>query len=606
MIHAARANASKCQLGILRIMRSEIRRSLFAAVMLSGFAAVSAAQVQLEPREIERFQAARQAQAAGQLDRAAEQYRLVLSKNPQFAGAYLNLGIVYQLQNKYPEAIRTFRAVLAINPAMLGAKVLLGISYYMLQEFDAALAPLDQVLASDPRERQAGVYRALALLGLDRPEDAARQLRRTAEYFPEDVELVYHLGIAYSEGVRRSANLLLSASRDSALYHWAMAFSSEQKNDSVAAILEYTKALTMDPNIPQIYTRLAVLFENDNCPELARDAQSRLALPNPGAGSPGACPEPKPYLQAWKELGPVHPDPVLPRIADSAVNRMLLEQSAADRTGVLKVAVERFQEGDYQGAIQRIQSLPSAHVHWALAYLLARCYIATGRYEAAEQLIETTLGPQLGVSSVAMLKLEVQSVLALRCYDVVLSKQPDSNRARLLRARALAAANKTDQAIDEYREILRSEPDLPQVHLGIGQIYADRLDWPGAIEELKQELALSGENGLALALLGHAYAETDQANSALPVLLKVLAEHPRDSRALADLGKVYAHNGETLKAIAAYEKAVQNDGSQYRLHYRLFHLYRAAGRPELARRHLSIYQAEDAKRTATEPVVAVK
>jgi tetratricopeptide (TPR) repeat protein len=428
---------------------------------------------------------------------------------------------------------------------------------------------------------------------MDRPEDAARQLRSTAGYFPDDTEVTYQLGTAYNDGVRQSAALLQSNSRTSALYHWASAVSSEQKNEGTAAILEYVAALSLDPNIPQIYRRLGTLFANDGCPELASDARERLEGVTHTVDRP-SCAGWKPYLDAWRKLGPVRPDASLPRIADSEVDRIAAQQMDTDRSGTLKAAVALFEKGEYANAAKRIDSA-YAHGHWILGYLLARCYAALEQYDDAEQILETVLARHLAVPSVAVLKLEIQSALALRCYDAVLSQKPDSDRARILRAKALAAANKTDESIQQYREVIRSQPDMPQLHMAIAEIYSDQLNWAGVIQELIEELSLSRDNGLALALLGHAYAETDDADHAIPILVKVLVDHPADARAMADLGKAYAKKREVSKAIAAYEKAVKADESQYRLHYRLYRLYQATGQQDLARKHLAFFQAEDVK-----------
>src|SRR5579862_1533428 len=497
------------------------------------------AQVDLDPATIGHFRQAMEAQKAQQYDKAAEQYRKVLSKNPKFAEAYLNLGIVYQLQYRYLESVRVFREALALKPEMLAADVLLGISYYMLQDFQAARKPLEDALARNPKERPAGIYLALALLGLDQDEEAARQLRRTAEYFPDDIEIAYHLGVAYSDGVKKSAQQLLETSRESALYEWATAISADHKNDTDTALLHYLRAIQIDPNIPQLYSRVASLFEIAGFPDLARDAARRLSRLDSPSGvtadsvSKTELAEKRDYLVLWAQLGQVRPDPNLPRIADTYVNKLVQGQMAADATGGIAAAVASFEKGDYLAAETSLKAMRISGRYWIVSYFLARCYVGMGDWEAAEKVLETSLTKQLKVPSVAFLKLEIQSELALRCYDLVLSKQPDSNAARILRAKSLAAANNPDKAIEEYRGLLQAQPGILQVHLGIAQIYADQLNWPGAIEELNKEIELSPENGLALALLGHACAESDQADLAVPILMKVLARYPRDASALA-------------------------------------------------------------------------
>ncbi|MEO8659227.1 MAG: tetratricopeptide repeat protein [Bryobacteraceae bacterium] len=578
--------------------------------LLLGISMIANGQVELDSWAIDHFQQALEAQKARRYDTAIEQYRLVLSKNPKFAEGYLNLGIVYQLQTKYTDSIGAFHRCLSIKPEMAAADVLLGISYYMVQEFQASRKQLERALSRDPKERQAGIYRALALMGLDQPEEAARQLRQTARYYPDDMEVAYHLGTAYSEGVKKDAQHLFDTSRGSALYEWAMAISAEHKNDTNSALLHYLKAMQSDPNIPQLYVRAAALFEKAGCPELARDVLQRLStgsapLDRPAAATlENSAAEKKDLVVLWSQLAHVHPEREMPRVADTPINTLVREQMPADKTGVLRAALADYEQGKFAAARARLMRPPSTGArHWVFSYLLARSYMGEGNYEAAGELVERALARHSDTPSVAFLKVEIQSELALRCYELVLSKRPESSTAMLLRAKSLAAANENDKAIEEFKELLRISPEMPQVHLGIAQIYADNFNWPGVIEELVKEVEISPDNFLALALLGHAYSEAALADQALPILTKVLAKYPRDASALADLGKVLAQKKDTPKAIEALERALSCDPGRYRIHYRLFQLYQSMGQVEPAGKHLSIFRTESAKHGAAGAVV---
>ena len=266
----------------------------------------------------------------------------------------------------------------------------------------------------------------------------------------------------------------------------------------------------------------------------------------------------------------------------------------AGKPAILRSAVALYEKGDYAGAAHSLR--PQVRFsHWVVAYLLARSCLDANDPGGAEEILEKYLTAQFRLPSVALLRLETQSQMAARSYNAVLAKAPESNQARLLQAKSLAAENHVDAAIEQYRVILSTEPDLAQVHLAIGELYLDQSRWASAAEEFVQELRISPENSLALALLGHAYTEEDQPDRAIPVLEKVLVRFPKDAKTLGDYGKALAQKGETDRAIAVFERALKADSSQYRIHYRLFQLYRSTGQDELARRHLSMFQAEEAK-----------
>src|SRR5581483_11889637 len=118
-------------------MREKLLRFL-VIVLLSPLCCLSV-PVALDDWAIDHFERARQAQDTGDFPRAAQEYRLVLSRNPNFAEGYLNLGIVYQQQSKYWEAAKVLQQALRIKPSLLPAKVVLGMSRYFCQDYQAAL-----------------------------------------------------------------------------------------------------------------------------------------------------------------------------------------------------------------------------------------------------------------------------------------------------------------------------------------------------------------------------------------------------------------------------------------------------------------------------------
>ena len=226
-----------------------------------------------------------------------------------------------------------------------------------------------------------------------------------------------------------------------------------------------------------------------------------------------------------------------------------------------------------------------------MAFLQARSYFLASDYDAAEQVVEGPLRNYFHLPSVALLRLEIESQLALRYFGLVVAKEPNSDRAKLLLAKSYGATGRTKDAISTYQEILKQAPDRLGIHLAIGQLYEDEQKWPAAIEELKAELALAPDNALALAHLGHAYEESQDADQAIQVLSKLLETHPEDGRAYADLGRAWAMKQNPAKAIEAFERALLYDSNQHNLHYRLFQLYSKMGDNLKAKTHLAAFKA---------------
>ena len=568
---------------------------------------------ELDAWTVEHFQLARQAHQTNDLDVAAKEYQLVLSRNPKFAEGYLNLGIVYHQQKNYRESVKTLQTAISLKPDMLSALVFLGIGRYLIQDFKGALVPLQKALGLNPKERQAGIYLGSTFIALENPEKAIHQLRRTARHFPEDQELSYHLGEAYTEAMRQSSLLLQQAGSKSSLYFWAAAISAEQRDAPLQAIEWYLKALAYDPNISELYLRLGIALKKSGLPDLAAEALRIFVQLNPsrdlgslnldGVGEAHLSNDPaflehkKTFERLWQALPGIRVEASVPNVADAFVNQALRKELNRTRNSNFRKSIGLYLKGDYRLAAQELKERTQTSVdEWASAYVLARSYLLGDDQNAAQEVLAARLSSYFHFPSIALLRLEINSQLALKCFDQVIAKQPESFRARILRAKYYAASNQPTDAIAEYQEILNLSPDRTGIHLGIGQLQSDRLDWPAAIQSFQAELALNPDNALALAHLGHAYTMNRDADKAIEVLRTLLKTHPTDGEAYLDLGKVLAMNGETRRAIKAFEQALLYGGGDYSVHYRLFQLYNKVGEKDLAQMHLTKFKEEEAKK----------
>ena len=75
------------------------------------------------------FSAAQEAQQRHDYAAAEREYRAILVEAPNFAEVHMNLGLLYQLQDRVPEAMAEFRRALKIKPTLAGANFFLGVDY---------------------------------------------------------------------------------------------------------------------------------------------------------------------------------------------------------------------------------------------------------------------------------------------------------------------------------------------------------------------------------------------------------------------------------------------------------------------------------------------
>jgi predicted Zn-dependent protease len=127
-------------------------------------------------------------------------------------------------------------------------------------------------------------------------------------------------------------------------------------------------------------------------------------------------------------------------------------------------------------------------------------------------------------------------------------------------AMALGGAGKYDDAWRLARELLREEPDSPEL------------------------------NNLA----GAALLNDQRVEEAIPFLTKALAARPNDLSIRASLGRAWMQAGRPARALPHLEAAASTDkdGS---LHFQLAHAYQQTGRPELAEQAMAAYKELSAK-----------
>ena len=103
----------------------------------------------------EHFQAAKQAEKTGDYRTAAAEYQTVLKLRPELAEVHTNLGLVYYLQGKNDEAIKTLERALELRPDILGANLFLGMAYLRTNQYEKSLEPLKKTISLNPKETRA-------------------------------------------------------------------------------------------------------------------------------------------------------------------------------------------------------------------------------------------------------------------------------------------------------------------------------------------------------------------------------------------------------------------------------------------------------------------
>ena len=118
---------------------------------------------------------------------AIKMFRETIRSNPKFLTGYYNLGMVYEILGRHPEAIGQYKEILALNPDHQKALFNLGWSLMDENRFMEAIPPLKQALSLNPENTDAhyslgivygklkhsGAYEKLALTQKELEKDTA-------------------------------------------------------------------------------------------------------------------------------------------------------------------------------------------------------------------------------------------------------------------------------------------------------------------------------------------------------------------------------------------------------------------------------------------------
>jgi tetratricopeptide (TPR) repeat protein len=140
-------------------------------------------------------------------------------------------------------------------------------------------------------------------------------------------------------------------------------------------------------------------------------------------------------------------------------------------------------------------------------------------------------------------------------------------------ALALTQAGKLDEAEAAYKEILVTQPSIPEIYQNLGYIYSQKKDWAKAEEAYKKALELRPNYPDVAAALARVYSDSGQGDKAMETMAKAAGDNPNDAKAQFNMGIFHLNAGKSEEAIAAFTKALAADPTMADAYYHLGTLY---------------------------------
>jgi tetratricopeptide (TPR) repeat protein len=207
---------------------------------------------------------------------------------------------------------------------------------------------------------------------------------------------------------------------------------------------------------------------------------------------------------------------------------------------------------------------------------------------------------------VLYLAVHVFSDLSLHASQELSTIAPTSFQMHELNAEALEAQGKPEEAVKEYREVLKMEPKLRGIHYRIGRLLLSGPNRDSAKDEARrefeEELKIDASSAGAEYVLGELDRQDQQTSTAVAHFERATKLDNGFTDAFIGLGRSLIEGGRSAEAIAPLQTAARLQPENPAAHFYLATAYQRSGRPEDARREFALQQqtSEKLKRTKQE------
>jgi tetratricopeptide (TPR) repeat protein len=193
-------------------------------------------------------------QEQGRFDDAIREYQTATNLNPNNVRAYNNMGVVYQKQGRLDDAIRKYQTAINLKQDYADAHYNLGLAYHKQGRLDDAVNAFQTAIKIKPDYTGAHLNLGLVYYKQGRLDDVVNAYQTAIKITPDYADAHYNLGVAYHEQGRLDnavnsyqAAIKLKPDYADAHYNLGAAYHKQGRLDD--AIKEYQTAKKLNPNL---------------------------------------------------------------------------------------------------------------------------------------------------------------------------------------------------------------------------------------------------------------------------------------------------------------------------------------------------------------------
>ncbi len=564
--------------------------------------ALSGTAFSQEPTEFESLlAAARQAQAGGDFEAAADSYRKAVALHPEIAELRANLGLMCYQTAKDQQAVAAFLQAIRLKPGLFVPNLFLGLEYLKLRRFDEAIPYLKRAALIQPTDPQAqsALGQAYAAKGMTRLAIAA--YLRGAQANAANADSWLHLGVAYLEQVEANARLLLARYRDSGYLHALAAENFAEQQSLIQAAEAYKAALASPPYPVGTHAAYAfVLLNQRDFPDAERALKAELAA-SPGSplaklglarlhleqGQASTCA--REVVDIWKA------DAAFLRANIPVFNRGLIPAKGSE----LQRALEQGRAaGEIPEGVASLFEPGTANENIAGSPEAA---ISTAEPGATNNASADLLAARTLQIPLQDLHLQVSYAYSIGEYGTSFSTAQKLALNPATEVEGLYWETRSAQklAAESFTHASAGDSNSPALHVLLGDTYRQREYYPEAEQEYRKALGIQpGDNG-ALLGLSLALIADSQLDEAFHLAEAALKKYPDDPEFNAVMGEVLSRQYHFSAAEAYLKKALLNKTLNTKpafaphVHALLGRVYAETNRPHEAISELNIGLPDD-------------
>ena len=201
----------------------------------------------------------------GDWSAAENAWRHVLTLDDKDARAWTNLGVALNRQNKTNEALEAWRKAIELDPKLPGPHFNTGLTLTRQGDYTSAVSSLRKAISMESSNDGARRALAVALIGMQRFQEASREIAQLLFRFPEDAALLelasesFMRQRRYVEGAITLERRLKLPKQTSFL--WAQYGDAlDGSGRTTEAVEAYRKAVEMDPESTLLRYGLGYLY----------------------------------------------------------------------------------------------------------------------------------------------------------------------------------------------------------------------------------------------------------------------------------------------------------------------------------------------------------